>query len=82
VQVIVTVEGPEAPEAARAIVQQAGSTLVPQYVGVHETGSERSFIAQVADRASAERLVGALMEVDEVTAAYLKPEDEPAGRAG
>ncbi len=48
-------------------------------MGAHEAVTERSFIAQIADRASAERLVDALKEVGEVKAAYVKPEDEPAG---
>jgi hypothetical protein len=79
VQVVVALREREAAAAAQAVARQAGATLVPQHPGVDDPDLSRWFVAELADQAAAERLIAALLALDEVDGAYAKPLEEPPG---
>ena len=72
--------GDDVPGASSVLsaARQLGATIVPQHPGVRDPTLSRYFLAQLAERAAAERLVDALSAVPEVESAYLKPDEEPA----
>lgn len=62
------------------VARQAGATIAPQHPGVQDSTLASYFLAQVPERATAERLVTVLLAVPGVESAYLKPDEEPAER--
>lgn len=72
--------GADVPAASSVlgVAQQVGATIAPQHPGVQDSNLARYFLAQVPERADAERLVTMLLAVPEVESAYLKPDEEPA----
>jgi len=91
VQVVVRVTGEEAarllgrpgaaagpPGGVEAVARRAGVELAPQHPGVDDPELARWFVAALADRAAAERLVAELLRAPGVEAAFFKPGAEPA----
>jgi hypothetical protein len=72
--------GQQAPGASSvlSVTRKLGATIAPQHPGVRDPTLSRYFLAQLPERAAAERLVDALLAVPEVESAYLKPDEEPA----
>ena len=73
---------PDATGAARAILdrlEQEGVVLAPQPSGADEAGPPEFFSGDVADEAAGEALATALLELDGIVAAYLKPDVRPPG---
>jgi hypothetical protein len=64
--------------ASEAIVQattELGVTLEPMHPGVEDPSLASFFMLEVADLASAERVIARLQGCEAVEAAYLKPPD-------
>jgi hypothetical protein len=63
--------------ALLSLVKQHGCTLLPVHPGATDPGLVTHFLVDLPDRAAAERLVPALLQLDIVEGAYLGAQSEP-----
>jgi hypothetical protein len=62
--------------AVQGIAAQFGTALRPLHPGVEDAALMPFFLAEVPDRATADRLIASLRTHESVEAAYVKPPDE------